>query len=72
MVEYIRLDIPTDAYVENPIEDAALMALIGAKKICGFTNVFEMQNAVTGTRFMFEWHTSADVPKLNFELRRNE
>ena len=72
MVEYIRLDIPLEADVENPTEDDALMARIEAKKICGFTNWFELKNAVTGTRFMFGWDKNADVPKSNFTLRRNQ
>jgi len=71
-VEFIQLDIPTGSEVDNPIEDAALMARIGAKKICGFTNWFELKNAVTGTRFTFEWGKYDDVLKSNFTLQRNE
>ena len=46
--------------VENPIEDAAFLAQIGAKQIGeGADSVeYEMENARTGTRFMFQWDFS--------------
>ena len=55
MIEYIQLMIPRGADVDNPIEDAALMARIGAKKICDIATFFELKNAATGTRFTFYW-----------------
>ena len=70
MVEYIDLTIPTVTDVDNPLEDAALMAKIGAKKICGFTNWYELKNVATGTRFTFTYKY-AEVPKSNFTLRRH-
>ena len=54
-VEYIYLDIPPCVDVENPLENAAFMTQIGAKKICDFPNWFELKNAVTGTMFTFKW-----------------
>ena len=56
MVGYIRLDIPPGDTLDNPAENAALIARIGAKRVgdeeC---TEYELQNAVTGTRFTFEW-----------------
>ena len=68
MVEYIQLDIPTDSNVENPIEDAAFMARIGAKKICSFPNFFELKNAVTGTRFTFMWNEIKDGSSVSYSV----
>ena len=72
MVELIQLTIPTAKEVDNPLEDAALMARIGAKKICGFTNMFELKSVATGTRFTFTWYKYDAVPKSIFTLQRNE
>ena len=70
------MDIPPGVDVDNPIEDGALMARISAKEICGFPNMFEFKNAVTGTRFTFEWYkykyADVHVLKSKFILRRNE
>jgi len=57
------LAIPSGQDVENPIEDAAFMEQIDAKKICGIPNWFELKNAVTGTRFTFKWYNYDGVPK---------
>ena len=70
MVDFIDLEIPLSVDVDNPIDDAALMARIGAKKICDFPNWFELKNVATGTRFTFMWYKSANVPKSNFVLRK--
>jgi len=74
MVEYVYLLIPRGADVDNPIEDAALMARIGAHRICGFATWFELKNTATGTRFTFAWHNSdsAAFPESLFSLRRND
>jgi len=73
IVEYIQLEIPLiNADVDSPIKDTAFLKRIGATEICGFPNVFELKNAVTGTRFTFERYKYADVPKSKFVLRRNE
>ena len=53
-VEHIQLNIPSGADVENPIEDATFMEQIGAKIISGTMSMFELRNAVTGTRFTFK------------------
>ena len=77
-VEFIYLVIPSDTHVDNPIEDAAFMARIGAKKICDFSDWFELKNAVTVTRFTFTWNKiygikeGSDVSYLLCSLRREE
>ena len=60
MVRSIRLEIPPGAeVVDDPAEDTALMAWIGAKRIgdeCGEDYVstkYELKNAPTGKRFTF-------------------
>ena len=75
MVEYIHLDIPSGVDVENPIEDAAFMARIGANKIFCFINSFELKNEVTGTRFTFKWCKPIDDSGVSFStcsLRKEE
>ena len=72
MVEYIDLEIPLSADLDNPIEDADFMAKIGTKKVCGFPNWFKLKNAVTGTRFTFQWYRYDYAPKSKFTLRRHE
>ena len=52
------MTIPHSEDVDNLATDDALIKRIGAKKICGFPNSFELKNAATGTRFTFEWHTA--------------
>ena len=68
MVEDIHLAIPLATDVENPFEDAAFMEKIGAKKICGFTNLFELKNAVTGTRFTFMWNNIKDGSGVSYSV----
>ena len=51
------------------------MARIGAKEICGFTNVFELKNTVTGTQFTFEWGNIKESSSVFYSictLRREE
>ena len=75
MVEYIQLEIPSGVDVDNPIEDAAFMAQIGAKKICEIPNWFELKNTVTGTRFTISWgkiKTGSGVSYSLCSLRREE
>ena len=58
MVEFIDLDIPTGADVENPAEDTALMERISATKnpnTDGSGDQYELKNVATLTRFTFEW-----------------
>ena len=74
-VEYIQLDIPSGSEVDNPIEDSAFMERIGAKEICDFANLFELKNAVTGTRFTFTWTkhiVDSNVSYSICSLRRKE
>ena len=66
MVEYINLVIPPCADVDNPLEDAAFLARIGANEICEIPNWFELENAVTGTRFTFEWYNNIEDSGLSF------
>ena len=72
MVELIRFWIPTDADVENPIEDAAFMAHIGAEQIyistseIGTRSGCELKNAATGTRFTFFLCQSLEVRRNSF------
>ena len=57
MVENIGVGIPSFIYVENPTEDGAFMARIGAKLIHTIGGPeYEMTNAVSGTRFAFQWY----------------
>ena len=72
MVEYIDLEIPLSADVDNPIEDDAFLARIGANEICDFSNWFELKNTATGTRFTFQWNKYSAFPYSNFRLQRNE
>ena len=61
--------------VDDPIEDAAFMKRIGAKRICEFPNLFELKNAMTGTRFTFAWTENivdSGVSYSNCTLRREE
>jgi len=65
IVRFIQLAIPPgleDVY--NPIKDASLMALIGAKRTNDIVNTgnkvivgseYEVQNATTGTTFKLWW-----------------
>ena len=63
MVRRIQFDIPSSSNMDNPIEDAALMARIGAKLISEIgqrtNNIYdnnitwELTNVVTGTKFKF-------------------
>ena len=57
MVDHISLAVPFGTKVDNPLEDVALMARIGAKQIGStkFGTEYELTNATTGTRFTFEW-----------------
>ena len=60
MVEAIGLGIPVGMDLENPTEDAAFMARIGAKQIGAFEQIekgteYELANSVTGTKFAFAW-----------------
>ena len=72
-VDYIDLYIPPGSDVDDPIEDDAFMARIGAKEICGFTHLFEMKNTVTGMRFTLRWNKNIEgVSFSNFSLRREE
>ena len=67
------MTIPNGANVENPIEDTALMAKIGANKICDFAHLFELKNAVTGTKFTFAWNKNIVVSNISyFAIRREE
>ena len=60
MVGYINLAIPPGTDVENPIEDTAFMAWIGAKRIDDINGYsaddetkFELTNPETWKRFTF-------------------
>ena len=56
MVRLITLDIPPNsmAEVDDPVEDAALMARIGAKPT-GYRSNYVLKNETTGKRFTFGW-----------------
>ena len=57
MLSWIYLAMPPGTVVDDPTEDAALLARIGAECIRDDSGVkYELKNATTGTRFMFEWH----------------
>ena len=62
MVRSIYLAIPSGSDVDDPIEDAALMARIGAKRIEDSSRVdvvwteYELKNATTAARFTFKRH----------------
>jgi len=70
MVGYIKLKHPRHTDMDNPIEDAAFMARIGAILVREvlFGNAYQLKNAATGTRFTFEWSLRND----GFELQRND
>ena len=56
MVRWITLDIPpsSKAEVDDPVEDAALMARIGATRTDDANSVqYTLENETTGTRFTF-------------------
>ena len=78
MVRFIQLAIPPgmeDIY--NPIEDAALMARIGAKRsvriLTGGKEVgsaYELQNAETGTTFKLWWWSSTNAENYYCKIER--
>ena len=82
MVRYIKLGIPPgleDVY--NPIEDSALMARIGAKRICDSAIIgtevvvgscYELKNEATGTHFRILWHQSSELQHSFFSLERRK
>ena len=61
MVRYITLEVPLDAkaVMDDPVEDAVLMARIGATLIKdtrkGRWIEYALENVVTGTQFTFGW-----------------
>ena len=55
MVKEILFMVPGGMAVENPIEDAGFMAQMGAERIGGGDNEYELTNAETGTKFTFAW-----------------
>ena len=69
-VEHIFFVIPPGADVDNPIEDAALMAKVGAKRINYIE--FELENAVTGTPFRFNWNQSSGDHPSYWRLNKDE
>ena len=82
-VEHINLAIPLRpgyySYVGNPLEDASLLKRIGAKRCTGTgttnTNAcdeYELKNAVTGTRFTFEWSKGLVGGYSHWRLQRME
>jgi len=79
MVRDIYLAIPPgmDVDIDNPIEDAALMAKVGAKRTCfpalldGMA-LFELKNAITGTRFTFWWQPRVSIGHARWILQRDD
>ena len=69
----ISLAIPPGADAENPDADYALLDLIGAVGIwngaAGATE-YLVENAATGTRFMFAWTQGVDELPSYWRLRR--
>ena len=55
MVEAIGLGSPHGNGLEDPTQDVTFMARIGATQINGTQRKYELTNAVTGTRFVFQW-----------------
>ena len=73
MVEDINFEIPPGDDLDNPVDDPALMARIGAKRKIPshefhdelFGPKYELKNAVTGTRFTFAWQPERNGYDMN-------
>ena len=76
MVGVISMEIPPGMDVENPLEDAAFLEQIGAKRI---DNVYgepwieyELKNVATGTQFTFMWAKIESEPESWWSLERED